>query len=404
MRIVILKTEQNYVWTSMQEILPAIENLWLDASKDISSIVELINVDCSKPLQHKNSLFSADLIIVTAFNADIANFLAFTRKALNNLSPWIFYLHGLATFGMWPAFIFGLRDCFLKHDKFIGTCPGDQHCLAEVFEDFHYDQIPFYLLPIKEQKIELTENKINFHYMGRISPQKNIIDMIKGLALFLKIEPETTLHIFGEEDHLGHPNMGIEEKNYFKKIKLKIDELNIKDHIKFYGKVKREQLQYLLNTLNPQSNFFISCTSHSDENFGMAAFRALKSNWSCLLSSWGGHKNFLKYYKNQTTSLKLSFENGKPFVDKNEIAKKMETLVYSEKKTDHTSYFEYDHCKELALKVLNSLEKNEQVLNQTKLIKDLLERKEKHIFKKQQIFSGYEDEKANNFLKAYAKD
>jgi len=41
---------------------------------------------------------------------------------------------------------------------------------------------------------------------------------------------------------------------------------------------------------------FISTSVHSDENFGLVAFRALNAGIPVILSEWGGHKDFSKYF------------------------------------------------------------------------------------------------------------
>ena len=49
MNIVFLSTKLNLTWTSMQEILPQLEDLWTKVSSGRGDHIQVINVDDSTP-------------------------------------------------------------------------------------------------------------------------------------------------------------------------------------------------------------------------------------------------------------------------------------------------------------------------------------------------------------------
>jgi hypothetical protein len=84
----------------MQEVVPLIENQWLACNKHFT--VNIINCD-ELPLETlSKKLVNTDLIVFTVFNTSIAKAAVSTRKSLAIDAPWIIYLHGQATIGMWP--------------------------------------------------------------------------------------------------------------------------------------------------------------------------------------------------------------------------------------------------------------------------------------------------------------
>jgi glycosyltransferase involved in cell wall biosynthesis len=405
MQVVILTTRQNFAWTSMQEILPAIEALWYEASSNMGHEVIYLDVDQGSPKENTRLLLKADLVVVTAFNVDIANTLLFLRKGIGNICPWYFYLHGLATISLWPAFLFGLKEQFYKHDYFIGTCEGDRLCLMEIFEEFSFSKIPFYLIPYTEQKIEISLADINIHYVGRLSSQKNIEKLIEGFSLFLKENPNSRLHLYGSEDHLGHPNMGIISNDYKEKLEQQILEHNIGQHIIFHGHKNREEIQYLLNHLETSKNVFVSASTHSDENFGMAIFRALASGQNCLISDWGGHKNFKKYYPHQCSVISCTIENDRPSIDSKEIALALiDYFKHPNQKRDNPAYFTDQNCYSLVENLLKNTRESNERLHVKSDVENLLARKKNESDQPQKIFEGYHDPFAKKFLDAYRKD
>lgn len=403
MHVVILSTRENFVWTSMQEILPGIERLWEKAALKAGHKVTVLDVDENTPRHQAKLLLQADLIVVTAFNLSILNYLMFTRKALANRVPWLFYLHGLATIGLWPPLFLGARDLFLTHDIFIGTCPGDRYCLGLIFDHVHYDEIPFYLLSENEVEFDIPQAEFNFHFMGRLSPQKNLLSLIDAFELFHQKNPQSLLQLFGKEDHLGHPNMGIACDDYQDQLLARIKQKGIENFVIFHGFVKREQLQYLLNHLDKQKNMFVTLTGHSDENFGMALYRALQSHWRCIASDWGGHKVHYKTFGQQLDLIPLNISDRGVSPDLDQTLQSMLKIKEDYQSPTFTLLKESELIQK-AITVMKGVTIDESTLRLNNTGQSLLDRKQKESYSAQRIFESYQDPYAKMFLNAYKMD
>src|SRR5690606_10908651 len=100
-RLLIRTSRKNFVWISMQEIITWIESTWTSWAKDQSISYEVLNVDDVDFSTVAKNALTSELIVVTCFNVPIARSLYLIRAQLQIQSPWCFYLHGLASFGLW---------------------------------------------------------------------------------------------------------------------------------------------------------------------------------------------------------------------------------------------------------------------------------------------------------------
>ena len=108
------------------------------------------------------------------------------------------------------------------------------------------------------------------------------------------------LTIFGDEDNLGSPNMGILSNSYKDFLLSLISMLKVEDLVAFKGFVSRKIIdKYLAET----DFIYVSPSLHADENFGMSPFNILKNGGYCLLSDWGGFSEYRNYFSNQVSYL-----------------------------------------------------------------------------------------------------
>lgn len=303
--ITILTTSQNFAWNSMQEIIPGIEEVWKEIAKNQKWKITTINVDNERPSKFLETFLTSDLIVCCAFNTQIALFIQLIRKEFHLDQPIVFYLHGLATIGLWPLKRFGIFDLLTTRDIFIGTCAGDLASLNIILNDFKYIQSRFYLLD--KLTNHLSKKTSGFIMVTRLSPQKNIIQAIASyLELDNTIKNNYPLIIYGSEDHLGYPNLGISINDYLKQIKSFIKKNMAESHVLLKGFVPRE----VINQEMSHDQIFISVSTHSDENFGMAAFRSLLFGQKAVLTNWGGHKNFAKDFQGQITYIDVEINSA----------------------------------------------------------------------------------------------
>lgn len=298
----------------MQEIIPMLEQQWRESASPKHE-VKLINIDNENVSKISALAIQAHNVVVLAFNIKMAQIMRVIRTHLKLDSRFIIQLHNQATICLWPFFEYAIGDNFRTNDIFIGTCTRDENSLRLTFKNAHIEIIPFSIPP--NNPLE-KNNKIRkggyFAYVGRISTQKNLHGLLYSFWLCKKNFPDTCfkLDIFGEEDNLGSPNMDLSYPGYLSYLKGLVQNLKLEKEVRFKGFFPRKKLNSLLDNTNYT---FVSASLHSDENFGMAAFRALAGGGSAILTDWGGHTDFAQSF---TSSLRLipvyQYTNG-PQID-----------------------------------------------------------------------------------------
>nr|BDT30131.1 glycosyltransferase [Bacteriovorax sp. HI3] len=402
-RIVLLTSKDNFVWTSMQEIIPMIEKSWSELAQKENYILTIINVEESTSAQFMPELISSDLIVISCFNTKIARFIKIIRESYKIDTPFFFYLHGLATIGLWPLERFGVLSLFTSNDLFIGTCEGDLESMKISFENARTKKIPFTISDSPMTHDHLSASA-PFVYIGRISPQKNLDQLITAYSdLPLSIRENHPLYLYGNEDHLGYPNIGQKENTYLEKLKKLVETLSLKDQVTFKGFVNRLDIQKELG-----SNYiFVSPSTHSDENFGMAAFRALLSGATCVLSDWGGHKEYKNHYPNHIYYVTALLTDVGPIIPLKQFT---ETLLQAvrERQQGHPGFPEA-----FSMETIHSILKNEMgrlpLQNESlkpKSLAQILFSQQKEFESQddiQRCFYSFSDPAFISFFKAYAK-
>lgn len=340
-KTLILTSCENFVWSSMQEIIPHLERCWLK-SADSNHQVDLINVDNLDLKSVARLAWSADNVVLTCFNFKLVSIVSFLKNELQLNFRFIFHLHNQATIGLWPLYEFGLLKFFRSSDLFISSCTRDWNTLLITCPNALGATIPFSLsdseiLQMKDCSRQPLKNE--FYFAGRISRQKNLHSIFRSLSLLKKQGVQTHFHIYGEEDNLGSPNMGIADSQYLDELVKLSNELGITSMVTFYGKKNRDDLYqiHLKSRL-----IFISVSAHSDENFGMAAFRALLRGEPALLSDWGGHSDLAANFSPQAKLIDIIHKGHELSVDENVLAETMKEIVlfpHTKTEAEH-EYFE----------------------------------------------------------------
>ena len=391
-KISIITTRQNFVWKSMQEVFPAIEKCWKLSCPDS----RIINVDREPLREHIHYLMKSDVLIFIAFNETIARFIIHMRKSLQLEIPMVMHLYGYATVGAWPLKRFGALDCFTESDLFIGTCQGDIKSMKLCFENARVHKIPYPYVPYEfEQNIkDEKEDELSFAYVGRISDQKNIEIILDAyIMLKNKLQSIPKLYIYGDEDFLGWPNFGVDASDCLARIVKKITHANLQDHVQLLGYQDRSFIYKKLKS----KHVFLSASTHSDENFGMAAMRSLALGGRAVLSAWGGHFNFKIHHPNEVQLVRVHLDSGKPFLHSSDFAREMEYFLNKTDMRVDKSLAKYFY-ESSVVDEFCKLHRDRPKYNQAPLVPTLLGKK---IFQqqlhyessgfKQKAFSGYDD-------------
>ncbi len=294
--IILLYSEENFVWTSMQEIIPHIRDIWTSYCEQGDHQLKVINVDQCRPSDYLKELMTSELIVISCFNASIAGWMNIIRHKLLINTRWAFYLHNQATIGLWPLYELEVAQLFKDSDIFIGTCKGDLLSMNLCFKNARTELLPFSSTGIDFLPKECSMKKAqDIIFVGRLSRQKNLESLIESMSTLIQINPNHKLHIYGKEDFLGWPNMGLKkEESYLKELSELVAKKNLEKHIVFHGFVPRDEIK---ETWRDRAFVFCSPSLHSDENFGMAALMALEMGGRIVLSDWGGHQNYMTHLK-----------------------------------------------------------------------------------------------------------
>jgi glycosyltransferase involved in cell wall biosynthesis len=406
-KIAIITTHQNYKWISMQEVLPSIEKCWEQTAFEIKAESRIFNVDIEPLRNFINYLFQCDAIIIIAFNETIARFMKEVRSTLNLPIPFVLHLYGHASLGLWPQNRFNVLPIMTSGDAFIGTCPGDMKCMKLTGDNFLTFDIPYPYFSIEIDSSKLLDNKIKFAYIGRISDQKNIDVLVEAYYL-LSLEHDNLppFLIYGKEDHFGSPNMGIPSTECLKYLKDQIEKLNLTKKIIFKGFQSREVLYGELG----RKHIFLSASTHSDENFGMALLRSLSMGATALVSHWGGHIPFQEKCPHKIWTVPVEFKNSRPRPDPIDFKNQMQiALEHSRILFDKTGmdsipdYFLPDQIIKEFAAVLEKLSSNAEPLNISQTAREMYQQQLQYenAGDMQRVFASYDDHKAQLYLNAY---
>jgi glycosyltransferase involved in cell wall biosynthesis len=144
-----------------------------------------------------------------------------------------------------------------------------------------------------------TSSSLIFLYAGRISNQKNIINIIESLEnLQEKISQKIELWIAGGFDDFEttFTSPGVKQGENFCKLSK-----NFKIKVVRYGHLSKEKLFKIYH----QVNYYISFSHYHDDDYCLSPIEALSYGLPAILSEWGGHLDLIKNFPNQTLGIPL---------------------------------------------------------------------------------------------------
>lgn len=405
MNILFLETRQNEVWISMQEILPQIKRVWTLFCEEKGWDFHCVDVDNNSPTSYRKEILKADFIVVPAFNARVAQSLVVIRKMLGIRTPWLFYLHNQATIGLWPLYALGMGELLHKHDVFLGTCEGDRKAIDQTLKNYSYIPTLFSteeninsLPPISNQGTK------DILYIGRVSCQKNLHSLLMAFKRLKEKDGNLKLHLYGNEDQLGSPNMEWKADGYGAILHKLVHEEKIED-VNFYGFVNRQTIK---ESWKGKNFIFCSPSLHSDENFGMAALTALELGGRVVLTEWGGHLNFLKSFPKRVYGVPVYHHHEGPFIKVKELELALEKALNSQRNVEpQESFFNEKAIVKNLIEEFDkyiATERNDPLIafgiveKLLKKRKDYLERDANLL---QKVFENYSDSDAQIFFEAY---
>ena len=230
--------------------------------------------------------------------------LEFVLRKVDSRPKLVFHLYG--DFTLFSADWMEIEN-LLKHYKCKFLVASDrQQYLVSQFIETPSNKVFKFPFPVNENKFwfdkktrENARERLNigektpvFIYTGRISPQKNLLSLVKNIVRASKwAKSPPALLIAGGFDNLGTPFVGdlLLPHDYsfrFHRLLRTIDPQ--KTRIEFLGHLNLEELFEYYNA----ADTFVSLSGHNDEDFGMAPLEAMFCGNRSILTDWGGFASF----------------------------------------------------------------------------------------------------------------
>jgi glycosyltransferase involved in cell wall biosynthesis len=312
----------------MQEIIPMLEGRWLASAQPGEHEVRVVQVDDTPISTYFADLLRADNIVFICFTYKIARIGELLRRDARSDARYFVYLHNQATIACWPFHACGMGGLLRTTDVFLASCEFDAEALRQSFVSASVETIPF-TLPDAEtflsrhSRLTPSVKGASFVFIGRISAQKNLHTLLVALRKLIDLEPNdeaTKLMIYGGEDNLDSPNMGMRRSGYLNELMGLARTLKLETRVSFAGHLQRDELHARLAV----ENFvLVSPSLHSDENFGMAAFRSLCLGRSAVLTRWGGHAEYARHFMDQVFEVPVHGGESGPWISAAEFAMAM---------------------------------------------------------------------------------
>jgi len=169
------------------------------------------------------------------------------------------------------------------------------------------------------------EGEFIFLYTGRLSYQKNIMDLIVHFKNYWQqIDSQAKLIFAGPMDDLGIPYLGKEGLPgtfffHWQEALGRNTPKELLDNIIYLGNLKGADLRNLYQA----ADYYISPSCHNDEDYGMSPAEALMCGLNCILSDWGGFSSFKEYVPEGVCLVPVEFERGKNTISGGALFKEM---------------------------------------------------------------------------------
>ena len=141
-KTVLLTSEHNFKWQSMQEIMPFLVQSWLKSSSP-EHLVLAFNVDHIPMVEYIREMADTDNLVLTCFTPQIFKIAQFIRKKFNSKIRFLTHLHGQASVSCWPMRRWGGHNFFIKKDIFISSCRRDADCFLLSYPEAKVAIMPF---------------------------------------------------------------------------------------------------------------------------------------------------------------------------------------------------------------------------------------------------------------------
>lgn len=141
------------------------------------------------------------------------------------------------------------------------------------------------------KKHHIPSDQVVFFYAGRLSLQKNIVELIDlfSQANALRSSP-AILFLAGEFDDINLPYLGLQgtKGSYQRYFETRLKGRLPSPDIIFLGLLESAELNSYYNA----ADYYINLSTHNDEDFGMGPAEAAMTGASLYLTDWAGFRDF----------------------------------------------------------------------------------------------------------------
>ena len=298
----VLTTREWDWWWSMQEITRALERVWVGIGQSSRENVRMLRVPLPPEIEQRLPTLASQLkrIIITAAAPGSVRAALLLRVQMKVAAPMIIYIHGDATNGLHA---FGaLADVLTESDTFVVSCEAEAVTVRCCFPNARVSVIPFPLVgrfKLNDGERDTRCKTARLAYVGRVSEQKNLHTLLFTLWILRTSydhAPGITLDVYGGEDNLGSPNMGLKYPNYGTYLQGLTELLGVADMVTWHGAKPRD---WLFDNVHLEPHILVSPTLHSDENFGSSVLASLVNGHQVVTTAWGGHFGFQEWFPQQ---------------------------------------------------------------------------------------------------------
>lgn len=312
MKIAVLKSSENSFWPSIAAAIDGFEQSYRNLAGQSGNNFRFFSYEMCEDeavdlpsLVSQVELWNPDKIVLLDHRPNPLQILA-AFKGGEQSSRFQFYVHIFGDFAVYPqAFhqfgpaINDLKICWLAPSQalqksllfFLEDNVSTQICPYPVdAQKFYFTEI---LRHTYRQNLGLSPQDFLLTYVGRLTLQKNIHLLLESFAIAAEEFPHLKLLLVGDFDDKGAPFHGIEPRRgyYYQYLHRQIIAFEKKFPNRLF--LKNTQAAKNVHGLLNASDSFISLSTYHDEEFGMAPLESLMCGTPCILTDWGGYKEFL---------------------------------------------------------------------------------------------------------------
>lgn len=279
-------------WLSLMEASDSLIAFWY-RQRDEKTDLELVNLNQLKtPGEIKQAAFTSKRNVILKITPRSSQIIK-TLRTYNPECPLT--IHGFESASVFfsNTFLYELQDFLKEEDLWVVSCESDAKLARLAWEKINTVVIPL-RFPDLHKNLKIKSDKKNLLFFGRITEQKNLHEGLMAVKILEdRMRSENRkFKVFGYEDFLGVPNLRIPSLGYLEYLFKLAKKLKIEDLVEFHPAVAVNRMEEEF-----KNGIFFSPSIHSDENFGLVAFRALNSGVPAVLSQWGGHQDFSTMFK-----------------------------------------------------------------------------------------------------------